>query len=326
MAVASVCADINGLRERYVMERPKYQRLARAIQRTIRTATQENGPKCRVEHRAKEVNSLVVKALKRGYTKYEEIGDKAGVRVVADFPWELGDLEDVIVSLFEVLERDDKRAIEPDKFGYGATHYQVRHPRVAEGIRGLECEVQVMTRAEHLWADTTHDLHYKPPQALPLEIQRIYHRLVSVIELFDLEINRAHEEVKAMPKSFGEQLLSVLTPHHQRMVRRGYDAELSEMVLDFLGEHVIQDTADVAGAKINNFISGRQDKISELISRYRGDESANPFLRQPELFVILSQLETNKFVLQERWREILPEFLLLWLADEWGVPINPMDQ
>ncbi|MCG8449012.1 MAG: hypothetical protein MI725_05470, partial [Pirellulales bacterium] len=241
----------------------------------------------------------MAKALTKKYADpYGQIGDKAGVRVVADFPWERKDLEEMVASLFYVLERDDKRiTTEPDRFGYRATHFQVKHLEAPMDIRDLECEIQVMTKAESLWADTTHDLSYKSAEALPPEIQRIYHRLVSLTELFDLEVERARRELETMPKTFGAQLLNILLPHHQRLVGQEYDAELSEIVLDFLGENVIFDAIDTVGAVVENFISNSDDKLQELFSRYGTDERANPLIWQPELFVILSQLETNKFVL-----------------------------
>ncbi|MDE2684212.1 MAG: hypothetical protein OXI54_08685 [Chloroflexota bacterium] len=324
--MVSTPIDIDGLRRRYIAECPYYLRLARQIGQIIEESARDKKFKCNVEHRAKEVRSLVAKALTKKYADpYDEIGDKAGVRVVVDFPWERNDLEEMIASLFCVLERDDKRvATEPDRFGYRATHFQVKHPRAPKAIRDLECEIQVMTKSESLWADTTHDLSYKSAEALPPEIQRIYHRLVSLTELFDLEVERARRELDAMPKTFGAQLLNILLPHHQRFVGQEYDAELSEMVLDFLGEHVISDSMDVVGATIDNFIANNSDKIQMLLGRRIGDDNANPLVWQPELFVILSQLETNKFVLQAQWPEILPESLLLSLADDWGVRITPI--
>ena len=325
--MVSTPIDVNELRRRYIAERQDYSRLACAVSEIIEASARDRGLKCRIEYRAKEVQSFVTKALTKKYSDpYEQISDKAGVRVVADFPWQRKDLEDMVASLFSVLERDDKRVTaEPDRFGYRATHFQVKHPNAPTEIRDLGCEIQVMTRAESLWADTTHDLSYKAVDVLPSEIQRIYHRLVSLTELFDLEVERAYKEMEAMSKSFGAQLLDTLLPHHQQLVGQEYDPELSEMVLDFLGEHVISDPIDVVAATIDNFISSNSDKLQALLARHMGNDHANPFIWQPELFAILLQLETNKFVLQARWREILPESLLISLADNWGVRITPID-
>ncbi len=285
----------------------------------------DRGVQCDVTHRAKEVWSLCGKALTKGYSDpYKEIRDKAGARLSVKFPWDREAAESVIDSLFCVLERDDKRAsVGPDVFRYRATHFQVKHPGAAGDIKDLECEIQVMTKAESLWADTTHDLAYKPAESLPDEIKRIYHRLVSLVELFDLEIERAREEVKRMPNYIGAQLLDILLPHHRRLTGNHYNNELSGLVLDFLGENVISDPIDEVKEKLDEFIAANDCDIKALLSRYRGDAHANPFLWQPELLIILFQLERNRAVLQHNWPEILPESLLLSLADNWGVSINP---
>ena len=325
--MVSTSIDIDALRRRYVAERPHYLRLADAVRDIIAESALGRGLKCAVECRTKEVQSLVAKALTKQYQNpYDEIGDKAGVRVIANFSRERADLEEMVALLFNVLDRDDKRVTaEPDRFGYRATHFQVKYAGAPEGLGDLECEIQVMTKAENLWADTTHDLSYKSDGPLPPEIQRIYHRLVSLTELFDLEVERARREMEAMPRSFGAQLLNILEGYYQRFIGQEYDVELSEMVLNFLGEHVIFDAIDTTRTAIDHFIFNNDEKIQQLIARYQGDEYANPLIWQPELFVILSQLETNKFVLQERWPEILPENLLVSLADDWGVRIIPMD-
>ena len=318
--------DVDELRRRYVVERPDYCRLALLVKKLIEATARDNGLECSVEHRAKAVQSLITKALTKRYADpYQQIGDKAGVRVVAHFPWERKCLEDIVSSSFRVLERDNKRVIEPDRFGYSATHFQIKHPGAPPGIEDLECEIQVMTKAESLWADTTHDLSYKSSEPLPPRIKRIYHRLVSLTELFDLEVERAYREMEAMPRSPREQLLNTLLVHHRQFVGQEYNVELSEMVLDFLLVHVISDALDAVHPAINDFVSRNGDKIQALLDRYQGNDHANPLIWQPELFVILYLLETGRFVLQERWPHILPESLLLSLADDWGVRIIPMD-
>lgn len=322
----STLIDVDELRRRYIAERPDYLRLACVVKKLIEATARDNGLKCSVEFRAKEVQSLITKALAKQYANpYEQIGDKAGVRAVAHFPWEREALDDIVSSSFCVLERDNKRVIEPDRFGYRATHFQVKHPGAPQEIKDLECEIQVMTKAESLWADTTHDLSYKSSEPLPPRIKRIYHRLVSLTELFDLEVERAYREMEAMPRSSLEQLLNTLLVHHRRFVGQEYNVELSEMVLDFLLIHVIPDAIDSVHPAINDFVSRNGDKIQELLDRYQGNDHANPLIWQPELFVTLYLLETDRFVLQEWWPQILPENLLLSLADDWGVRIMPID-
>ncbi len=329
VVASAIVIDPEEIRRRYTEERPNYQQLIEVVEGVIQPALHAQDLRCHIGGRTKEPQSLIKKAIKKGYS-YDQIGDKAGVKVVANFPWQREAVEQTVKQaiepLFTTIEYDDKRAVaNPDRFGYRATHLQVEYSHPDANIQGLQCEIQIMTRAESLWADTTHDLSYKPDKILTTEIRRICNRLVGLLELFDLEFQRAYEEIEAMPKSRGAQLLNILLPHHRQIVGPDYDRELSEMVLDFLGEHVVLDDLDVVEARVDGFVSNNRDRVERLLGHHRGNEYANPLLWQPELFIILYQLETDKFALQDAWHELLPEKLLAMIADEWGIRFTQLD-
>ena len=313
------------LRDRYIEARPHYEALVRLVAEAIREAAREQDLQCQVTGRTKSVRSFIRKALERdkGYSDpFNDITDKAGVRVVARYPWLLGDLETLVESRFRVLSHDNKRlSRDPDRFAYGATHFQVALTSVAANpLEGLQCEVQVLTRAESLWAETEHDLSYKSPTPLPDEIRRIFYRLVSMMELFDLEVCRANEEMGAMEKSPGEQLLYILGAYHRRFTDGEFSRDLSRLILDFFAERIVPDGVDVA-SRMEQFVSERMRSLTSLFDRYQNDSRANPLIWQPELFIILWQLERDSFVLWDRWGEILPMNLLESLAEDWAVPI-----
>ena len=232
------------LQHRYISERPQYEALANLVGETIEESARELDLLCSVSRRAKDVSSFLAKALTKKYEDpYTEITDKAGVRVVAHYPWALRGLEDLVKSTFRVLELENKRSITPpDTFVYRATHFQVIYPMAPEPLKSLECEVQVLTKAESLWADTTHDLFYKPPVPLPDETKRAFHRLMSLVELFDLEVLRANEEMSTIERSPGAQLLRILEPHYRRLAGKEYDEELSGLVLGFFAEQIVSGT------------------------------------------------------------------------------------
>ena len=312
------------LQQRYIDERPKYEKLANLVRETIEKSALERNLLCSVSPRAKDVNSFLAKALAKRYADpYNEITDKAGVRVVAHFPWALDGLEALVKSSFCILECDDKRLITPpDRFVYRATHFQVTHPTAPNPLRRLECEVQVLTRAESLWADTTHDLFYKPPVALPDQTKRTFHRLMSLMELFDSEVLRAKEEMSTIGGFPGAQLLRILEPHHRRLTGRDYDEELSGLVLDFFAERILSESMNDIESSVGRFVLENSQKLEALFRRYRDDDHANPLIWQPEIFIILLHLETSPFILQELWSDILPVELLVSLADDWGVAIS----
>ena len=200
------------LRRRYIAERPKYEDLANLVKRVVEESAHERGIQCVVSHRAKGVDSFLKKALTKAYEDpYNEITDKAGIRIVAHFPWVLRGIEDLVRSSFDVLDYDDKRSITPpDKFVYRATHFQVVHPMAPSPLKDLECEVQVLTKAESLWAETTHDLFYKSLVSLPDQTKRTFHRLMSLVELFDSEVLRASREMSTIERSPRAQLLHIM--------------------------------------------------------------------------------------------------------------------
>ena len=312
------------LQERYIAERPKYDKLANLVGRTAKESARELGLSCRVSCRAKEVKSFMAKALARkGGDPYNEIRDKAGVRIVADLPWALCGLENLVQTSFCVLESDDKRSVTPpDKFVYRATHFQVTHPAAPIQLKGLECEIQVLTKAESLWADTTHDLIYKPSVSFTDGTERTFHRLMSLMELFDLEVSRAYEEMSTLERSPQAQLLHILEPHHRRLVGVEYNGELSDLVLGFFAERIISEQIEDIKLRLDWFVRENSGKLERLFSRYRNDDHANPLIWQPEIFVILFQLESDSFVLQALWPEILPIDLLVSLSEDWGKPIS----
>ena len=300
----------------YAAEQPLYLELAQHVESTINDAMSRRGIPCTVSHRVKEVRSLAPKLLTRSY---DEIGDKAGVRVVVHFPWMLGEAESLVKSLFQVLHYQDKRAeASPQTFAYRATHFQVTSPTVADILRNKECEIQVRTRAEDLWADTEHDIIYKYPIPLPSDIKHSFYRLVGHMEIFDSEITRVQEEINRLPEG---RLLTVLEPHHRQLVGRDYDGYLSSLLLDFLIKCVMPEPIDATVTSIVSFMEANRQKLERMLARYENDDYANPLMWQPELPAILYCLDNRKFELQEYWEDVLPFDLLDSLAVDWGVTV-----
>ena len=151
-------SSIEDLRSRFLSERESYENLADLIAKRIRSLTLTSGIPCDVHWRAKEVSSFLKKVLKRKATNpYDDIRDKAGVRVVAQYPWDVGRIEELVQQAFTVIHYDDKRAaMSFQTLDYRGTHYEVKYDEGPSEARDLLCEIQVLTKAESLWADTAH--------------------------------------------------------------------------------------------------------------------------------------------------------------------------
>ena len=157
-----------------------------------------------IEAREKSIDSFGEKASLPSTTnphllKYrdplKEISDLAGVRIITFFPRTIDDVDKIIISEFEVLEKNDKSDIlrEEGKFGYQSVHYIVRL-RSARIIlpeyfhyEGLVAEIQVRTILQHAWAEIEHDIRYKSVEIIPTEIHRRFISLAGLIEIADRE-------------------------------------------------------------------------------------------------------------------------------------------
>jgi ppGpp synthetase/RelA/SpoT-type nucleotidyltranferase len=169
-----------------------------------------------VTYRVKERKSLERKLEARLKGKGDEypveIDDTCGVRVIFYFR---DDMDDFLRRFdfqhsFGTSTRnslDDKvKSYKDNEFGYRSVHFTVRvtpNTNFYDGLRsydrirliGLPCEVQVRTILEHAWAETAHDIIYKPRNTdFPRnssdgydaqETRRSWHAMSATLELLD---------------------------------------------------------------------------------------------------------------------------------------------
>ena len=312
--------SIEDLRRRYLAERGQYEELASLVAKRIKSSTLMNGIQCEVHWRAKDISSFLKKALKRKYSDpYAEIKDKAGVRVVAHYPWDIARIEGLVQEAFIICHHEDKRAeISFQTLDYRGTHYEVKCDDGPTESRDLLCEIQVLTKAESLWADTAHYLSYKPAQPPSDVVQRAIYRLIALIELFDSEVERAHGALCSDRGYEEARLLHVLEQQYLQFTAKQGDRELSLELLSVLTKVVNSKVLEQFEASMEDFVSSNRDKLTELYERYQGDDFANPLIWQPEILLVFLQLETDAFKLKDVWQEEFPVELLISLADAWG--------
>ena len=106
-----VDTSIEELRCRFLAERSHYRNTACAVAERIDFLTRSNGIRCDVQWRVKEVSSFLKKILRKRHSySYDDIKDKAGVRVIAHYPWDIDKIENLVQEAFAVSHYDDKRA------------------------------------------------------------------------------------------------------------------------------------------------------------------------------------------------------------------------
>ena len=269
------------------------------------------------------MSSFLKKALKGKYEDpFSQIKDKAGVRVITHYPWDMARIEQLVRGSFIICEDEDKRTSGSfQTLGYRGTHFEVKLSSGPAELCGLSCEVQVLTRAESLWADTAHYLSYKPAQPPSDHVQRAIYRLIALVEIFDSEVERAYDAIRS-DKGYEEaRLLHVLEQYYYQFAAKQGDHELSLEVLSILSRAQRPELLETFESSVEDFVTRNRDKLVEFYERHREDDRANPFIWQPEVILILLQLESDSFILKEAWQEVFPLELLISLADAWGAAI-----
>src|SRR5258706_7733384 len=98
--------DLDDIRRKWIEERPAYQAFVDYLRLLLEARLKEVGLWRRVSGRAKEVDSLVKKVISRK-KNYDELTDRAGVRVVVRFHDEISIVEAIVHSAFDVRKTED---------------------------------------------------------------------------------------------------------------------------------------------------------------------------------------------------------------------------
>jgi ppGpp synthetase/RelA/SpoT-type nucleotidyltranferase len=280
-----------------------------------------------IEGRSKDTSSLLKKAMRKSYeSPWDQIRDKAGVRVTTTSEDEIATIEEVIRNEFEVLHYEDKRLLlDPKKFDYLGVHFEVKVNADLE----LEeddriCEIQVRTGAQTAWANMAHDLLYKAPIEPSPPLQRSLYRLIALVELFDSEVRRTKKAIMEEPGYSTGRLLAELEGEFLRLTARASDPELSRIVADALIPVLPMDEWDHYGAVLSAFVEENEEKLRRIYDDYLNDDR-NPLISQPESLLVFERLEHDRHHLEERWYEVLPETLIQSMGEIWGVPVDVDD-
>lgn len=326
-----VAAEYKAIAETYEVRRPDYEELAELIGEALRNDLKAHGLEVVVEWRAKETVSFVKKALRKSYADpMNEIGDKAGVRVIVHYLDDVPAVEDSVKRICEILAREKKvDAMAYDQLGYLGVHLQVRpntelvQQSANDGLVGLQAELQVHTKAQSAWAVVSHQLLYKTPLELPEEIKRGVTRLVALVELFDAEIQRFRKAIEEDPDLQEMAAVNALDDHIIRYTARRPDRALSALCVPPL-VRLYEGTPDqVVPGQVEPFLTANAWKLEEIYERYRDDARANPLLFQPEALLIFERLDNDPDHLRDAWPvRALPLELLEELATIWGAEVD----
>lgn len=313
------------VKERWNDERQIYKKMAEYIQIQLQAELLRQGIYPRISSREKDLASMLKKVIRKGYSIYDQIGDKAGVRVVVHFSRQMEIAENVVYSLYRVIDKDDKsKSLNYDRLGYQAIHYQIELDKdkdkdVPNEFLNRNCELQVRTICQDVWSEMYHILAYKSELDIPTEILREVHCLSAILEVGDKNFSKIDYMIRELPNQYSINLLSKLEGYYYSLIGFFYDRELSIEVIDHLKNCYSPEDLQRFNDIMTKFITNNLEKIKYIIDH---NKERIIFISQPELFIILERLESDKFTLQEIWNKKYPVDELVDIANVWGVSLE----
>ncbi len=189
--------------QKYALKRAFYVDYASVVEAILRQSLERAIVRfLDVQSRAKSVESFRDKARRLsddGSLKYTEpmsqLTDLAACRIIVFFPKTIQQVEDILRTELDVMEKVDHaaNALEEGRLGYLSVHFlaRLKTPRIAlpEYTRfgGSVVEIQVRTVMQHAWAEIEHDIQYKSSYSVPRELARRFVTLAGLLEVADRE-------------------------------------------------------------------------------------------------------------------------------------------
>jgi ppGpp synthetase/RelA/SpoT-type nucleotidyltranferase len=319
--------DLDDVRRRWLEVRPRFEQFGSEVANRLRRSLRDKGIWGDVSSRAKEVDSLIRKLIKKPSKTYESLGDKAGVRIVLRYKDEIQPAIAIANKLFDCSEPDDKvESLGPEKVGYLSTHVDVRlysHDALATRFpsASFSAELQVRTLAQHLWSEMSHDTIYKNDETLvplPVPLKRRIFILAGLIEVADDEFNRLNKEMPTIPEV---ELLKSLECNYFKLTTRRGDPEVSLELIRALYPLYRQDTREIA-AHLDEFYSSHEEVLRSVYEEAETAHDRSAFLYQPEALMIYDLLSTDATQIRRAWNERYPERELERIANAFGISFD----
>lgn len=321
-------SDVEAARKQWTQERPQHEEFGNIIKARLQAALKAGGFWYEVSARAKEVDSLVKKLIKKPNHSFETLPDKVGARVIVRFRSDIQPCLDLIREALVCSAVDPKDPGE-DRVGYQSIHLDgvrlltndpaiVRFPHDKFWV-----ELQVRTLAQHLWSEMSHDTVYKNDEtvsALPKDIKRRVNLMAGQIEVSDREFDRLNRE---LPLEANVQMLKAIERHYYTLSSRRPDVELSLQVLKLLVP-LYHESVTAITDRMEKFVSENRAFLEELYLQFSEvtAEKTTAFISQPELLMIYERLLNDRTAMKKAWNEVYPEKELERIANAFGISFD----
>lgn len=319
--------DLESVRKQWLEEKAQYEQFGEALAGKLREELRHSGIWAEVSFRAKEIDSLIRKLIKKPKHDYNSIGDKCGIRAIVRYKSEIQPILDIAGKIFDCADLEHKEdALKTDKVGYLSVHADVKL-RTDDALIAIypkekfRAEFQVRTMAQHLWSEMSHDAFYKNDEILnplPASIKRRVYLLAGLVEVADNEFDRLNAEMPEIPEF---ELLKSLERHYFKLTTRRGDPELSLDVIRLLMPLYGKDTKQIE-LHINNFYNECEDVMHEVYDQAEGSSNRSAYLYQPEAIMIYDRLRSDSLGIREVWNEKYPENELERFANAFGISFD----
>lgn len=322
--------DLETVRKCWLRERPDYERFGKELEARLRTELRRAGIWAEVASRAKEMDSLIRKLVKKPSHSYESVSDRSGVRVIIRYKNEVDAVLALVEKLFECGQPEQKAdTLKLDQVGYLSVHVDVKlcaDDRLAATYppERFQAELQVRTLAQHLWSEMSHDTVYKNDETLnplPNLVKRRIYLLAGVVEVADSEFTRLNMETPSTPEL---DLLKSLERHFYKHTTRRGDSEISIDLIRLLiplYENNKNEPQKIA-SHLDQFYAEHEDVIREVYDQAEDTPERSAYLYQPEALMIYDRLCADSMAIRKVWSEHYPERELERIANAFGISFD----
>jgi ppGpp synthetase/RelA/SpoT-type nucleotidyltranferase len=318
-------SDLEAARLRWLTERDKFESFGKEITSLLKRRLKGHGKWFEISSRAKELDSLIRKLIKKPHHTYDSLGDKCGVRIVFRHKSDVDIGTTVAAELFDCGSVEHKvHTLGAEKVGYLSAHIDTRF-RKSDALAQqydpsvFRAELQVRSLAQHLWSEMAHDSIYKNDETLvPLsdKLKRRVNLLAGLIEIADDEFDRIDA---LMPENPEITLLKSLEHHYYSLSTRPSDPELSLDVIRLLMPLYRMDATGIK-QHLDAFYAAHESTLRDVYEGATSDRSA--FLFQPEALMIYDRLATDTIETRKAWNATYSEKELERIANVFGISFD----
>lgn len=317
---------IEAARKHWIKERPKHEEFADVMKARLKEVLKPGGFWFEVSARAKDIDSLVKKLIKKPKYLRKPLPDKVGARVVLRFRSDLPVALDLIKNSF-TWTNEDPKDLGIEKVGYQSVHLdsvslQDDDPDIVKFPRDkFWVELQVRTLAQHLWSEMSHDTVYKNDEtvsALPPDVRRRVNLMAGQIEVADREFDRLNGE---LPTAANLLVFKTLERHYYKFTSHKPDVELSLKILDLLIPLYRTNIPDITG-KMEKFVTKNLGFLEAFYRQEIDPATASAFRWQPEALMIYERLVNDETAMRKAWNEVYPEKELERVANDFGLSFD----